>query len=309
MTRITPPSIVKPETTAEDPRIGRLLGSRLGAGDQPDVVILGFPSDEGVRRNGGRAGAAAGPTAIRSALYRLTPDARLRAFGNLLERTRDLGDLEVSGDVESDQQQLGDTIGPHIERGSLVIVLGGGHETSYGHFLGYVGAGRKVEILNWDAHADVRELFGGKGHSGSPFRQAVEHRSGACRRYSVAGLQPHTAAVDHVAFVERHGRAVWRDEITHERIAQLYRSADSPTLASFDLDAVNEAEAPGVSAPNTGGLTGDLWIEAAYQAGRSPAVTSVDIVELNPAVDRDGQTARLAAVTIWWLLRGRSERQ
>jgi len=116
-------------------------------------------------------------------------------------------------------------------------------------------------------------------------------------------------AREHVAFVERHGRAVWRDELSHERIAQLYRSVSDPTIASFDLDAVNEAEAPGVSAPNAAGLTSDLWLEAAYQAGRSSAVSSADVVELNPAVDRDGQTARLAALTVWWLLRGRSERR
>jgi hypothetical protein len=51
-----------------------------------------------------------------------------------------------------------------------------------------------------------------------------------------------------------------------------------------------------IPAENTGGLSSDLWIEAAYQAGRSPAVSSADIVELNPAVHRDRQTARLAAV-------------
>ena len=83
------------------------------------------------------------------------------------------------------------------------------------------------------------------------------------------------------------GATTWRPE----RIAQLYRSSDSPTLVSFDLDAVSEAEAPGVSAPNAAGLSSDLWLDAAYQAGRSPAVSSADVVELNPTVDRDGQTA------------------
>jgi len=309
MTRIVPARLVQPATPPDDPRVGGLLGSRLAQADLPDIVILGFPSDEGVRRNGGRVGAALGPAAIRSALYRFAPDARSERFDDLLGRTRDLGDLEVSGDVETDQQHLGETLAPYIERGCFVIVLGGGHETSYGHFLGYARSGRKVEILNWDAHADVRELAGGKGHSGSPFRQAIEDRSGACRRYTVAGLQPHSVARAHAAFVERQGRVVWRDDVTPERIAQLYRAADSPALISFDLDAVTEAEAPGVSAPNAGGLSSDLWIEAAYQAGRSPAVASADVVELNPAVDRDGQTARLAAVTVWWLLRGRSERR
>jgi formiminoglutamase len=308
MTRLIPAEILQPATAPDDPRVGRLLGRQIGPGDRPDVVIIGFPSDEGVRRNGGRAGAARGPAAIRSALYRLAPDARSPRFDELLSRTRDVGDVEVSGDVETDQQCLGEALTSYIELGCFCVVLGGGHETSYGHFLGYVGARRKVEILNWDAHADVRDLVEGRAHSGSPFRQAMEDRSGTCRRYSVAGLQPQSVAREHVAYVERQGRAVWRDDVTPERIAQLYRAMDGPALASFDLDAVNEAEAPGVSAPNAGGLSSDLWIEAAYQAGRSPAVSSADIVELNPAVDRDGQTARLAAVTVWWLLRGRSER-
>jgi formiminoglutamase len=309
MTRLIPAEVVQPETAADDPRIGRLLGSQLGARDTPEVVMLGFPSDEGVRRNGGRVGAALGPAAIRSALYRLAPDARYPRFDELLSRTRDLGDVAVSGDVEMDQQRLGEELKSYIELGCFCIVLGGGHETSYGHFLGYTRAARRVEILNWDAHPDVRDLVQGRAHSGSPFRQAIEDGSGACRRYSVAGLQPQAVAREHVAYVERQGRTVWRDDVTPERIAQLYRSTDGPALVSFDLDAVNEAEAPGVSAPNAGGLSSDLWIEAAYQAGRSPAVSSADIVELNPAVDRDGQTARLAAVTVWWLLRGRSERR
>src|SRR5688572_25419257 len=43
----------------------------LEAGAAPGVVLLGFPSDEGVRRNGGRPGAKDGPRAIRGALANL----------------------------------------------------------------------------------------------------------------------------------------------------------------------------------------------------------------------------------------------
>jgi formiminoglutamase len=308
MVRINPPSAVPRQTAPNDPRVGHLLGTRLREGEVPLAVLLGFPSDEGVRRNGGRVGAAEGPAALRQALYHLAPDARSEPFEDLLRHTRDLGDVEVSGDVESDQRNLGEVLAPHLERGSFAIVFGGGHETSYGHFLGYVLAGRKVEILNWDAHADVRELAQGQAHSGSPFRQALEDPSGSCRRYSVAGLQPHAVARAHVEYVQRQGRAVWRDEISRETIDALYRSAQTPTLVSFDLDAVNQAEAPGVSAPNLGGLPSQLWIDAAYAAGCSRAVTSADVVELNPRFDRDRQTARLAALTVWWLLRGRAER-
>src|SRR5215207_920090 len=141
MTRLVPAEVAQPETASDDPRIGRLLGSRLDAREAPDAAMVGFPSDEGVRRNGGRVGAAAGPPAIRSALYRLAPDARSTRFDELLSRTRDLGDVEISGDVEVDQQCLAEVLSPHIGRGCFCVVLGGGHETSYGHFLGYARAG------------------------------------------------------------------------------------------------------------------------------------------------------------------------
>jgi formiminoglutamase len=309
MTRIIPPITPIPDTAADDPRLGRLLGNRLGKNDPPLAVLLGFPSDEGVRRNGGRVGAAGGPKAIRPALYRLTADPRSEQFEDLLGRTRDLGDLEISRNLEFDQQHLGEALSPYLEQGAFVIVLGGGHETSYGHFQGYARGSQPVEILNWDAHADVRELKDGKGHSGSPFRQAIEDPSGKCRRYTVAGLQPHSMARAHLDYVGKHGRAVWREEVTREAIDELYRGVAGPALVSFDLDAVTDAEAPGVSAPTSAGLPTELWLAAADTAGRCPAVTSADVVELNPAVDRDGQTARLAALTVWWLLRGRAEQR
>lgn len=115
-------------------------------------------------------------------------------------------------------------------------------------------------------------------------------------------------AQTHLDFVEQHGRAIWREEVSDDTIGEVYATAGSPTLVSFDLDAVSQAEAPGVSAPTADGLPVRLWLEAAFQAGRSPSVTSADIVELNPQFDVDGQTARLAALTVWWVLRGCAER-
>jgi len=263
-----------------------------------------------VRRNRGRPGAATAPAEIRRWLARLTPDARAgQRFVELLEHTQDLGDVPVSSDLEGDQQRLGERVAELLEQGTFPIVLGGGHETAYGHFLGYVAAGRKVSLLNWDAHPDVRPLREGRGHSGSPFRQAWEHPSRLCRGYCVAGLLPQSVAAAHFGYVEdRGGAVVWRADLTAARVRRLYTDLRGPTLASFDIDAVDQSQAPGVSAPAIGGMSAELWLEAAYRAGRSRRVTSCDVVETNPAHDRDGQTARLAALTVWHVLRGLAER-
>ena len=319
-----PPGAEVPETSPEDPRVGQLLVRRAGPGGDPlpgspppldaapRAAILGFPCDEGVRRNGGRPGAAQGPGEVRRALYGMTPDAGggSEAFRRLLGRTVDVGDLEVTGDVSRDQEALGETVAGYLEVGTFVAVLGGGHETAFGHFLGYVEAGRPVELVNLDAHPDVRPWEEGRPHSGSPFRQALLHPSGICRGYSVAGLGRHCTAPTHREFLAEHGCSwTWREDVDRAALRTLFDGlAGRTAMVSMDLDAVDRAYAPGVSAPATGGMDPATWLTAAELAGASPAVASADVVELAPRLDRDGATASLAALTLWHLLRGLASR-
>jgi formiminoglutamase len=288
-------------------RIGDLLGRALHARQDPAVVLIGFGVDEGVRRNGGRTGAAEGPRHVRQALLDL-PVGEDPALWTLLARTRDTGDVPLAGDLEGDQAALGQVVADWLGRGALPVIIGGGHETAYGHFLGYVGRARPVSLLNWDAHTDVRELVDGRGHSGSPFRQAVLHESGLCRRYTVAGLLPEKILAAHVDFITAHGGGFeWKADLSAERIEPVLRSAvadGTALMVSFDLDAVDARWAPGVSAPSTGGVSPDLWLRAASAAGRRHEVASMDLVEVNPAFDPDGRTSHLAARTIREFLQG-----
>lgn len=304
---LVPPGLDAPRTAPDDPRLGRWLRREREPDAALYVALVGFPSDEGVARNGGRPGASQGPDAIREALYALTPGSE--ALEALLSVTADLGDVPISGNLEADQERLGDVIAALFRRGVVPIVLGGGHETTYGHFLGYAATGQAAHLLNWDAHPDVRPLKDGKAHSGSPFRQALEHPAHPAPSYRLAGYQPWRAARAHLDYVRARGEAVPLDELTAERARAIASGSQQPTLASFDLDALDAAQAPGVSAPGACGVAGGLWLEAAEACGRAPAVASFDVVELNPRVDVDGQTARVAALTVWHILRGLAARR
>jgi formiminoglutamase len=305
--RLRPSEVQAPSTRADDPRIGQLLGSALSNDAPARVSLVGFCVDQGVVRNGGREGARLGPDEIRRELFRMCPDARrFDAFCTLVAHTRDLGNLHGSHDLLEDQRALGAIVARELARGTFVVVLGGGHETAYGHFLGYVGARLPLHIQNVDAHADVRPLIDDLGHSGSPFRQALEHPSRILRSYRVDGLQPNRVARSHLDYIARHGgHARFRDEFDAEA---LFAPRGDATMATFCLDAVDAAHAPGVSAPSTNGLSPQEWLAAARRAGRCPSVRSVDVVELCPRLDRDRQTAMLAARTVWETLLGLCER-
>jgi formiminoglutamase len=300
------------KTTADDPRIGQFLSESVDENFAPQAVIIGFPSDEGVKRNGGRPGASQAPDAIRKQLYKMTPPAdSYEPFVDLLKKSVDAGNVQTSGDVEADQEALGKIVAGFIEQNTVPIILGGGHETAFGHFSGYAEAGLKTSIFNLDAHTDVRPLKEGKAHSGSPFRQAIEHESGCCEQYLVAGLQTHSAAKSHLDFINnKKGRYLFRDETNITSISGFFNEHDGDRLmVTFDMDAVDQSQAPGVSAPCANGLPADLWLTSAYLAGRNEKATSFDLSEVNPKFDRDNQTAKLAALTIWNFLLGLSQRK
>jgi formiminoglutamase len=295
----------------DDPRVGELI--EFWRGDPAALrpgrgVLLGFPQDEGVRRNRGREGAAEAPDAIRSRLYRLTPWDYDTEVSLTDHRPLDLGNVRIDGDLEDTQQKLARVVAAVLEAGAVPVVLGGGHETAYGHYLGYGLAGKPVGIINLDAHLDVRPCDDGQGHSGSPFRQALEHHTQPLpgTGYVCLGAQPHSVSQAHWQYVHQRGCVVcWADQLRRSLVRRFTQERDRLAARghriylSVDADVVRMSEVPGVSAPNPTGLTGAKVIACAQVAGASPAVSSLDLVEINPHLDRDGQSARWAALVVW----------
>lgn len=311
MPDLKPTTVTAPETTQEDPRLGHWLQRDVEKLDSLKAVIVAFPSDVGVRRNGGRPGASEAPEEIRKQLYKMTPSAEYyEPFLNFLEHCGDVGNLRITGKLAEDQQNLSKIVAAYLEQEVIPIILGGGHETAFGHFLGYAEADIPTSIFNLDAHTDVRPLKNGEPHSGSPFRQALEHQSECAETYLVAGLQPHSVAQSHLEFIRDHdGHYKFRDETNITSVSGLFHQHESDRLmTTFDMDAVDQSQAPGVSAPCTNGLPADLWLTSAYLAGRNEQVTSFDLSEVNPFHDRDNQTAKLAALTVWHFMLGLSQR-
>lgn len=296
----------KPLYSAPSPWSGRHDGpgpahARWHSVVQPDdgvstggVALLGFASDEGVRRNGGRPGAAAGPAALRSALGGLAiHDDKPRI---------DAGTVTTQGDdLAGAHEALSDSVEKLIRRDHLVVVLGGGHETAFGSHRGlYRGLDEKpAAIVNLDAHFDLRSAD--EATSGTPFRQIAE-LVGADFDYSVFGIsRPNNTRVLFET-AEALGTTIVTDEELIElspaeagtRAARTTTRRDAIHL-SIDLDVLPAAVAPGVSAPAGLGVALEKVRAMALAVARTGRLRLVDVVELNPSFDVDSRTAKTAA--------------
>ena len=156
------------------------LGDIIHDDDSGDIVLIGFPYDEGVRRNHGRVGARLGPQAFRQLLKRTGTvvnaeydDLDIRKYLTV----SDGGDLPEDLTLEEAHRQLQERVEQLIKQKKIPFVVGGGNDQSYPNASALLAQAKSVYVINIDAHLDVRPLKeGNQAHSGSPFRQLIEDR-------------------------------------------------------------------------------------------------------------------------------------
>ena len=276
---------------------------RHETGVSPHITLLGFASDEGVRRNQGRVGAAEGPTALRGALAPLAAHGPL-ATGQV--GIVDGGDISVADqDLEAAQEELGLSIGEALAQpgNQLCVVLGGGHETAWASYLGLMTAGlepgTRWGVVNLDAHFDLRDSP--EPSSGTPFAQMARAQQalGEEFRYAVVGISrfsntatlfQRAAELDVPYLLDVECTAPRVSDFVADFIAEL-----DVVYLTIDLDVLPAAVAPGVSAPAALGVAPGILIDAIRTVASSDKLALLDVVELNPRFDIDQRTAKIAA--------------
>lgn len=260
------------------------------------VALIGLADDEGVRLNHGRIGARDGPDAFRHALSRLgAAEADAPAWPSVY----DAGNIGPGTDLQDTHNRVTEAVAAVVELGLLPVAIGGGHDLTYPFVRAVADRYGPMTGVYFDPHLDVRDTPG----SGMSFRRLIE--TGAATGLFIHGYDP---------FVNTRESKRWFD--AHNGHVEAFGPGDpwpagDRFFVSFDLDAVDQAYAPGVSAPNPSGMDPKEAAAWARAAGKNPRVMCIDIMELSPQHDQppgDGSTARLAAYLFLSFLRGLAER-
>ena len=265
--------------------------------EEAATALIGFCSDEGVRRNNGRIGAAKAPDTLRAALanmpWRLPKGNHLADAGNIICQ---------GTQMEAAQLALGETVRDYLAKDVTPIILGGGHETFYGHYLGarsYLGKEKRLGIINIDAHFDLRP-YENVPSSGTMFRQVLENDSNA--GYLVLGIQRYGNTESLFQTADALGcDYVFEDELDTmniENVIHSFAEKHDAVIVTLCMDVVDAAAAPGVSAPSPFGLNPKVVREIIQHAVGNQKTLSFDIAEINPSLDPDGRTVKLGAAFV-----------
>lgn len=250
-------------------------------------VFIGFSSDEGVRRNKGQPGAKEAPFKVREMLSSLSYTGPIYDYGTLIGEEN----------LEESQRLLGRAVEEILISKNFPLIIGGGHETLYGHYLGVRNAfpKAKIAVINLDAHFDIRDE---KPSSGTMFYQILTKDKNI--DYYVFGIQEssNTRTLFETAKMLNVNYALMEEvrttnvyEVNLEAIEDSY----DIVFGTLCMDSVQESAAPGVSAPNANGFTPSEIHHMVKRLSALDNLVSFDISEVSPTLDVGDRTSRLAA--------------
>lgn len=198
-----------------------------------------------------------------------------------------------------------------LGRGVFPLILGGDHSISIGSVAG-VTRGRRTGLLWVDAHGDFNtpETSPSGNVHGMPLASLLGIGDRRLTGVGGEGAKVHPEDVvlvgirsldpDERRLLKTHGVTVYTmtevDRLGIARIAEevIEKFSGLPQVhVSFDADVLDPEIAPGVGTPVPGGLTfreAHLLMELLSESG---LVTSLDLVEVNPILDRKNRTAEI----------------
>jgi formiminoglutamase len=303
LTSRPPADVFFSKNDPNDSRLGEIVSMDHQDYAAAEIVILGCPQDEGVRRNNGRVGAADAPRAIREQFYRLTPF-------NIKKKLFDMGDVVIGGSLEEIHDVHCSVVKQVLRDGKRLIVLGGGNDISYpdGRAMGEVFGPENWIGINVDSHLDVR--LAEQRNNGTQYRQLLEEGFLLPKYFYEVAYQTHFASPIYYKYlrelgVQRISLEILRsreqaDMELKENIRQRFigQSASLNTFFGFDIDAVRSSDAPGSSAPSPLGLRAGEFITLVKYAASLANTRMIEFSEVNPKYDIDNCTARLVAIAM-----------
>lgn len=284
------------------------------------IALIGAPTDIGASRRG----CSLGPEAIRVAGL----EKALRGLGlEVLDKGNLVGpqnpqEKPVAGYRHLDQtvqwcEEVREAFYRSLMQKELPILLGGDHSLAIGSIAGIAQycaeVKKKLNILWLDAHADFNtaetspsgNIHGmplaavcGLGHakfkkifnsrSSQPISTIVQVGVRSVDTLEKQQLNQHPIHIMDMRMIDEHGMR----EIM-ERALNFLDEPNAHLHVSFDIDVLDPTIAPGVGTPVLGGPTyreAQLCMEMIHDSG---LLGSLDIVELNPALDERNKTAEL----------------
>jgi len=264
---------------SEDGFMG-LSPADAGAPEDARAVIVPFGLEASVSYEGGTA---KGPQAI------LDASPELEYFDEVFwaECFRDYGiatleEPTIADDLLNNLNALEETVDSILEQNQFPLILGGEHSLTAGAIRPFSKRFEEITILQFDAHADLRDGYLGQPYShAAAMRRCLDHEN--VRLVSV-GIR--NISAEEIPFLDANTNRIemfWMKDHASWTPRDVARAVGSgPVYISFDVDGFDSSLMPATGTPEPGGLFWAEVMETLQHVSETVQIVGADVVELAP---------------------------
>ncbi len=256
------------------------------------IALVGIRESRGAKKS---ESIERGSGEIRDKLYELKK-------GIVPYRIADLGDL-VSGDSLNDTYQNMRQVGEYLMKHQILpVFFGGSHDLDYGQYLSYQKMKKLVTLVTVDSKVDMEESG---PEDDRHTQEIVLHQPNFLFSYTHLAYQSFLVDPTLIHVMEK----LYFDHVRLGQLRDKFRETEplirDADLLSFDLGAIQSADAPGAVDAQPFGLSGEEACQIFWFAGMNEKLSSIGLYGYDPYFDdANNKTAKIAAVMIWYFVEG-----
>lgn len=252
-----------------------------------EIILFGAPFDSTTSY---RPGTRFGSSAIRRESYGLESYSPYQDKDLMDALIMDSGDIDLAiGSTEKCLEQIEERAEVILKDGKLPFMTGGEHLVTLGAFRAAAKKYPDVEIIHFDAHADLRQDYLGVQLSHACVLRRCHDIIGDGKIHQF-GIR--SGDREEFQFAKEH---VDQHRFSFDGLEEtVQKLKGKPVYFTVDLDVMDPSVFPGTGTPEPGGVTFDELRRAAQLVCGELNVVGCDVNELSPHYDQSGVSTAAA---------------
>ena len=244
------------------------------------VVVVPFGLEKTVSYGGGTKN---GPKEIIKASHQVELyDEELHCEPYKKIGIKTLKPFKIDSNIKKALKKISNTNEEILNKKLFPITLGGEHSITPGCIAPFVKKYKKLFLLHFDAHADLRQSYNGEKFShASAIRRCLDYKNVSVISFGIRNISQ-----SEISYLKKNSSRIkifWaKDKVKWDLNKFKKMIKNKNVYLTFDVDGLDSSIMPATGTPEPGGLFWDETLNIIKIAAKNSRIVGADINELSP---------------------------
>ena len=190
--------------------------------------------------------------------------------------------FKINKNIKIALKKISDINSKILDKKLFPITFGGEHSITPGCIAPFAKKFKKICLLHFDAHADLRESYNGEKFShASAIKRCLDHKNVSVISFGIRNISS-----SEIPFLKQNSKRInifWAKDKAKWNLTKFKKLIKNKTVyLTFDVDSFDSSIMPATGTPEPGGLLWDETLDIIKIASKNSNIVGADINELAP---------------------------